>query len=380
MSSITEKLDALLNLTDEQGRKLIYRPEDEGKIYLKDGEELRCLGRILIGTKNIMYSKFEDESNIFRKTEAWSINYSILKHVDHIHYETRLHDYSISKEVALEYGQFFHFIESTEKKVYTPIKYWNKFHKGEYDVMPKQHRLRTLFGSSWYSKLEPAITSPYMDALARKVYFRRKETTVYPAQDDVFRAFKHCPFFHTKVVIVGQDPYYSDDTADGLAFSYKNGKKHGEKMKSLEVIVQEVERSCYQGFTPNINYDLTDWAKQGVFLLNTILTVDKGYALSHRDYGWQRFTTFVLESLFLDEAPKVFMFWGNEAKALATQIEERIPHKHLVLRGVHPAADLHSRDSYGNIVINYPKTFSGCNHFKRANEFLVKHNRREIIW
>jgi len=380
LSSITEKLDALLNLVDEQGRRLIYRPEDEGKIYLKEGDELRCLGRIIVGTKNVLYSKFEDESNIFRKTEAWSINYAILKYVDHIHYETRTHDYSISKEVALEHGQFFHFIESTEKKVYTPIKYWNKFHKGGADVLPKETRLQQLFGTSWYEKLKPALLSSYMDQLARRVYLRRQEVTVYPAQDDVFRAFKHCPFFHTKVVIVGQDPYYSDDTADGLAFSYKNGRKHGEKMKSLEVIFQEVEHNCYEGLHAGINFDLTDWAKQGVFLLNTILTVDKGYALSHMDYGWQRFTTFVLESLFLDETPKVFMFWGKEAKALASELEARIPHKHLVLRGVHPAADLHNKDIYGNLVKDYPKTFLGCQHFRKANEFLVRNSRREIIW
>lgn len=381
LNPVQERLKFLLESKDNQGRGMYFDTYDS-KLYLtEDKSEPKCIGRIAVGSNNILYTKFEDEKNIFRKTNAWSINYQVLKHVDHVHYETRTHDYHINKERVLEYGKFLHFSETTEKKIYVPLEYWESIHKGLKNINPVEHRLRLLFGNSWYEVLKNSLNSPFMQNLAKWVNERRKVVEVYPAKEDVFRAFKHCPFYHVKVVILGQDPYYTPNTADGLAFSFKGGLKQGSE-KSLEVILKEIEDDCYNGCKVEKDYNLVGWAKQGVFLLNTCLTVEKGKPASHSKIGWQTFTNFVLVKLLQDPSPKVFLIWGNHAKTVINNALTSVGNvnNHLIIRGNHPASDLYKRNEGMQLIEDYPNTFIGGRYFSKANNFLIKHAKREIIW
>jgi uracil-DNA glycosylase len=209
---------------------------------------------------------------------------------------------------------------------------------------------------------------------------------IYPDSEDVFRAFRLCPFDKVKVVILGQEPYYQGN-ADGLSFSYKNGLRMGVGKQALDVIFDEIEQDCYDGLAINRDYQLEYLAKQGVLLLNVVLTVFKGLVGSHKGMGWENFNTYVIMKLILDPRPKVFMLWGNEAKNvydhadyIIKQYSSMFNNDHLVLRAYHPAYDLHKRDTLGNITVKYPDGFTGCKHFSQANRFLLERNIGAIDW
>lgn len=389
---VQDKLTLLLNHTDGNGKKLMYRKQDGQRVYLEiDGKE-RCLGHIAVGKKFILYYKTEDESNIFRKTMSWSINRTILDVVDDIYYETRLAEYHITKERALEFGQHFHFQDTTELKIYVPIKYWNQAAKGIQNLDPNRWKGIKNLGSSWYEVLEKPFNSPLINGIRHKLkILRESKVIVYPDGNRVFEAFRLSTFEHTKVVILGQDPYI-DGTADGLAFSYLNGakKKHD---KSLDIIFKEIERDIYNDLHLGHDYELDHWARQGVLLLNTCLTVEKGKTLSHaktkaqEGLGWERFTKIVVYELLMDKTPKVFALWGEKAKQHYQEVMEVVNKKHdfpqlphLILTARHPAYDLRSKDGFGDVAPNYPETFSGCKHFSQINNFLKANGRKEIVW
>lgn len=386
------ELSNKLNTEDKDGKKISYKVEQDGKVYINIDGVTKCIGHVLVGDNNVLYSKFEDERNIFRKTNSWSINYTILNNVDLIHYETLSHDYTIPKHRAFEFGEFFHFQDTTELKVYVPLHYWNIRHKGLESFNPQEFKLRNAIGDSWFVKLKSTLESPLITNISKYLKQRRTEVTVYPSSDRVFRAFKLCSYEHTKVIILGQSPYH-DGMASGLAFGYLDGcKKQYEK--SLEIIYKEVERSIYDGLNLDYDYTLESWANQGVLLLNSSLTSEKGKTLAHsatpanlNGIGWERFTKIVLFELAMDPTPKVFMLWGNVAqdqfKAVKAVWEAKSMFSsfpHLVLTARHPAYDLRLKNQFGEIAPSYPETFSGCDHFKQANKFLTENNRKEIRW
>lgn len=248
--------------------------------------------------------------------------------------------------------------------------------------------LANLIGESWVPVLGEEFNKDYLRQLAGWISYTRQSKTIYPESADVFRALKLCPYGQVKVVILGQDPYY-DGSADGLAFSYKDGLKFPKGKKSLDIILEEVERDCYNGFNVNKDYQLDYLAKQGVLLLNSILTVFKGKAGSHKGLGWETLTSKIILTQIKDSSPKVFMLWGKEAKdlyfnAIASTEKEHsffyYNHKHLILEAKHPASDLYNSDSFGNISLDYPNTFSGCKHFSKANQFLLENNLTCIDW
>jgi len=240
---------------------------------------------------------------------------------------------------------------------------------------------------SWIPLMEEEFKKEYLQKLATWLAYIRQSGSkvVYPDSQDVFRALKLCPFDNTKVIILGQEPYYQGN-ADGLAFSYKDGFRAGQGMQALDVIFAEIERDCYDGFNVNMDYQLDYLAKQGVLLLNAVLTVFRGQVGSHKDIGWQKLTTKIIQSLILVPEPKVFMLWGNDAKHVYEVAMRTMPHlnfptdQNLVLTAYHPAYDLHKRDSLGRIVLKYPDGFSGCAHFSQANRFLLQNNRMAIDW
>lgn len=242
---------------------------------------------------------------------------------------------------------------------------------------------------SWIPVIGEEFSKEYMQKLANWIGYTRQSRTILPAKEDVFKAFQLTPFGQIKVIIIGQNPYPQDGVADGLAFSFKDGKKHQQGMQALDIILDEIERDCYKGFNLNRDYDLSYLAKQGVLLLNSWLTVFKGDPNSHKDIGWQIFTSKVIQELIKERTPKVFMLWGNEAKDLFKKSCEVIANDgiliqytdHLVLASYHPAADLHNRDQFGQVTAQYPNGFSGCKHFSQANNFLLdKHQMTPIDW
>lgn len=213
---------------------------------------------------------------------------------------------------------------------------------------------------SWEPLLKEEFAKPYFKALREKVrtaYLREK---VFPHPTRMFRAFDLCAPEDVCVVILGQDPYHTPGVADGLAFS---SFPENPVPPSLLNMYKEIESEF--GVTCARTPDLTRWAKQGVLLLNTSLTVASGMANSHVAYGWNMFTDTVIAKLSEKEEHVVFMLWGNNARQKRTLID---PTKHCILESAHPSP------------LSAHKGFFGNNHFKKANEYLKAKGRSEITW
>lgn len=186
-----------------------------------------------------------------------------------------------------------------------------------------------------------------------------QEKTCFPPFEDIFNAFKFNDIDQIKVVILGQDPYHEEHQAHGLSFSILDGNP---LPKSLINIYKELYDDV--GIT-RLTGDLTSWAKQGVFLLNNVLTVEKGKANSHKNKGWEIFTSKVIEELNNDDHPKVFVLWGNDAIKKKDIITNS---KHLVITSPHPSP----LSSY--------RGFFGSKPFSKINAFLVNNNLEPIDW
>lgn len=187
-----------------------------------------------------------------------------------------------------------------------------------------------------------------------------KQFNIYPCREEIFNAFKITPLKNVKVVIVGQDCYHEEGQAMGLSFSVRDGVKIPP---SLRNIYKELEA---EGFHPDTSTgNLTKWAEQGVFLINSCLTVREHEPNSHSGKGWERFTDEVIKALSYDDNPKVFLLWGNYAQKKSSLIKNP---KHLVLKSAHPSPLSASRGFFGN------------NHFISVNNFLKDKGLKEIKW
>ena len=186
-----------------------------------------------------------------------------------------------------------------------------------------------------------------------------QEKTCFPPFEDIFNAFRFKDIDQIKVVILGQDPYHEEHQAHGLSFSILDGNP---LPKSLINIYKELYDDV--GIT-RLTGDLTSWAKQGVFLLNNVLTVEKGKANSHKNKGWEIFTSKVIEELTKDNHPQVFVLWGNDAIKKKDLITNS---KHLVITSPHPSP----LSSY--------RGFFGSKPFSKINTFLVNNNLEPIDW
>lgn len=184
--------------------------------------------------------------------------------------------------------------------------------------------------------------------------------TIYPHSSDWFRAFELTPLSKVKVVILGQDPYHGPQQAHGLCFSVQPGVK---VPPSLVNIYKELASDV--GFSPVRHGFLEPWAKQGVLLLNTALTVEQGNAASHRGKGWEQFTDRAIEMVSQHADPCVFLLWGSHARQKKSLIDQR---RHWVLESPHPSPLSAHRGFFGN------------QHFSRANQFLVEQGRTPIEW
>ena len=217
-----------------------------------------------------------------------------------------------------------------------------------------------MIGNDWNLSLEDEFEKDYFLRVMDFVDSEYETKTIYPPYDEIFNAFKFTPLSNVKVVILGQDPYHEAGQAHGLAFSTPDGRPIP---RSLKNIFKEIN-SEYDYPIPESGC-LEKWAKQGVFLLNTVLTVQDGNANSHSKCGWQTFTDNVIKILNSQEQPIVFLLWGKQAEKKKELITNP---NHLVLITSHPSP------------FSARRGFFGCNHFKMANEFLRKNEMEEIDW
>ena len=202
--------------------------------------------------------------------------------------------------------------------------------------------------ATWLKKLKNEVNAPYFVSLMSFLESRYKEVAIYPAKENIFAAFSLVPFDKVKVVILGQDPYHSKGMATGAAFAVEEGQK---TPPSLRNIYKEMRADL--GAPPK---NLWEMQRRGVFLLNTLLTVEEGKPLSHAGKGWERFTDAVLKALWEREEKIVFLLWGRNAKKKGEAIFKG-ERGHLVLEAGHPSP-LSAR------------FFFGCKHFSKAAVFL----------
>lgn len=214
--------------------------------------------------------------------------------------------------------------------------------------------------NDWLYAIGDEFKKPYYKELYKFVINEYRNYVIYPKADDIFNAFHFTPLSKVKVVIIGQDPYHNENQAHGLCFSVK---PHVDIPPSLMNIFKELkdDLGCY---IPN-NGCLEKWAKQGVLLLNTVLTVRAHRPLSHQGMGWENFTDAVIKAVNDLDRPVVFILWGKPAQSKKKMLTNS---KHLILEAPHPSP------------LSASRGFFGSRPFSKTNEFLTKNNIEPIDW
>lgn len=212
----------------------------------------------------------------------------------------------------------------------------------------------------WDEILKEEFSSPEYLKLREFLKTEYSAHTIYPSMYDIFNAMKNTSFKDIKAVILGQDPYHEKGQAMGLSFSVPKGI---EKPPSLVNIFKEIKAETGEDMPSS--GDLTGWAKQGVLLLNAVLTVREHMANSHRGKGWESFTDGIIKKISDRRENVVFLLWGGNARSKKTLIDGK---KHLILECAHPSP------------LSAYNGFFGCGHFIKANEYLIKHGKKPIIW
>ena len=217
-----------------------------------------------------------------------------------------------------------------------------------------------MIGNDWDEALKVIWNSNGFKNFYNKIMAEYDTKTIYPPKNYIFNALKLTSFKDTKVVIVGQDPYHEEHQAHGLSFSVQKGVK---LPPSLQNIYKELEADL--GIKPRVDGDLTGWAKQGVLLLNAVLTVEKGHAGSHRNMGWELLTDYIIKVLNTKNTPVVFILWGNFAKEKAKLITNPM---HYIIMSPHPSPF----SAYSG--------FFGSKPFSKTNKYLESHGLTPIDW
>ena len=213
---------------------------------------------------------------------------------------------------------------------------------------------------SWYNLLKDEFEKPYYKELQKFLIDEYSHYTIYPESENVFNALNLVPYDKVRVVIIGQDPYHEPHQAHGLCFSVQSGV---DIPPSLQNIYKEIHNDL--GLPIPTSGDLTPWARQGVLLLNSVLTVRKGAANSHKGKGWEQFTSAIIKKLNERTEPIIFLLWGNNAKLVASAVDNT---RHFVLTAPHPSP----LSAYAG--------FFGCKHFSKCNEFLKSMHSTPIDW
>ena len=224
----------------------------------------------------------------------------------------------------------------------------------------KENFLKTALPNDWYKALKTQSNLKSLNEPAKHIDIKLKDKiNIAPGVENIFKAFEYCSFKNTKVVIFGQDPYFQPGVANGLAFSVNKGEVIPA---SLRNIYKEIKNDT--GMVSNLDGDLRAWARQGVLLLNSALTVDEHKPGSHSDIGWNNFIFDVID-LLNKKGRVVFMLWGNNAKKYLNRIDRNT---NLALTSTHPSP------------LSAYKGFFGCKHFSKCNNYLRKNKSKPIHW
>lgn len=213
-----------------------------------------------------------------------------------------------------------------------------------------QEALKEEFSKEYFKKIEAALSEEYS-----------KNITIYPPKEDIFNAFKYTPLHNVKCVIIGQDPYHEEGEAHGLCFSVKP-----------QIKIPPSLRNIYKELKDDLDFDIPDngylekWARQGVFMLNAVLTVREHEADSHKNIGWSKFTDAVINVLNKEDRPIVFILWGGNARKKKKLLDNP---KHLILEANHPSPLSANRGG-----------FFGTKPFSKTNDFLISHGVQAIDW
>jgi uracil-DNA glycosylase len=215
--------------------------------------------------------------------------------------------------------------------------------------------------AGWSQQLSAEFDKPYMQDLRAFLKSRKQAgAEVYPPTEECFSAFNSTPFEQVKVVVLGQDPYHGTGQAHGLSFSVKPGVAVPPSLKN---IYKELESDLH--IQPVDHGFLEAWAKQGVLLLNSVLTVEKGQAGAHQRQGWEQFTDKAVEALSEERTGLVFLLWGSHAQKKGKRVDRN---KHLVLETTHPSP------------LSAYRGFLGCRHFSVLNQYLIEQGKSPINW
>lgn len=214
--------------------------------------------------------------------------------------------------------------------------------------------------NEWKNFLSNEIHKEYFIQLMKNISLEYQSKTIFPSYENIFRAFNLVKPSEVKVVIIGQDPYHGLNQATGLAFSVCSGCTIPPSLKNIyKELVDDI------GCRYPKNGDLTQWAKEGVLLINAVLTVEQGKANSHKDFGWQNFTDAVIKKLSDEKEHLVFILWGAPSQKKESLIDTN---KHLVIKSAHPSP------------LSAYRGFFGSKPFSKTNEYLVMHKKKPIDW
>ncbi|MCM3722632.1 MULTISPECIES: uracil-DNA glycosylase [Solibacillus] len=216
--------------------------------------------------------------------------------------------------------------------------------------------------NSWKDLLAREAEQPYYRLLETFLERQYREETVYPKKENIFNALQLTDYENVKVVILGQDPYHGPNQAHGLSFSVEKGQKLPPSLKNM---MKELQQDI--GCEIPEHGDLTSWAKQGVLLLNTVLTVQAGKANSHKGQGWEQLTNTIIEHLAKREQPIVFLLWGKPAQSKRILIEQ-ISDKHIILQSPHPSP------------LSAHRGFFGSKPYSKTNKALLSLGQQPIDW
>ncbi|MBR3281285.1 MAG: uracil-DNA glycosylase [Clostridia bacterium] len=216
------------------------------------------------------------------------------------------------------------------------------------------------FNNSWDDLLKEEFEKDYYKNIREFLKYEYSHYKIYPNMNNIFDSLKYASYEDIKVVIIGQDPYHEEGQAHGLSFSVQPGIAIPPSLQNIYKELHD-DLGCY---VPNNGY-LVKWAKQGVLLLNNVLTVRAGLANSHKDKGWEEFTDSIIRILNKREKPIVFMFWGACAKTKEKLVTNP---NHFILKTVHPSP------------LSVYRGFFGCKHFSKANELLKQSGEEPIDW
>lgn len=352
---------------DETYGLISFKFDIENKaVYLIKNDQSKKIGELSIdGMSNLVtFHKKEKTEGILRHPQpSWTAHKHLIDCgvIDFLEYSVDNTIYSIKRSIvpfhSLDVKEFM-----GELKYIIPLTHWER---KIVEIKPPQSELRTLLSkkvaSGWVDFFEREYNKPNLKTLLSRIKNARdKGSKILPSQNNVFEAFRITSLEKIRVVIIGQDPYPAQEHAHGLAFSSKSKRTP----QSLQNIFNEI-KSEYPNFK-RVDNDLTDWALQGVFLLNSILTVTEGYPNSHANVGWEKFTAEAISLISKENRPMVWLLWGKSAVNLYTNVAYKNK-KHLVLTAGHPSP-------------LSVKLFKNCGHFEKCNLYLRENGLSEIKW